>query len=73
MVFCLFQEAKNILHVNDIHDTEEVMKKYDHLFSVNDKAKGGSLYLQSKVSIADKKGYWNNLGILSMYLHKYIL
>jgi len=44
------QEAKQILHVDNISDLEAVTKKYNHLFAVNDKAKGGSFYLQSKVS-----------------------
>ena len=47
--FCILQEAKNILNIEDIHDSEVLEKKYDHLFKVNDKASGGSLYLQSKV------------------------
>ena len=45
------QEAKQILHVENIADVEKVTKNYEHLFEVNDKAKGGSFYLQSKVSI----------------------
>jgi len=45
------QEAKQILHVENIADLETVTKKYDHLFAVNDKAKGGSFYVQSKVSL----------------------
>ena len=45
------QEAKQILHVDDIRDVETVAKKYEHLFSVNDKAKGGSFYIQSKVAL----------------------
>ena len=43
------EEAKQILGVSDIYDTAEVAKKYHHLFNVNDKKNGGSLYLQSKV------------------------
>jgi len=38
------------LHIDNIADVENVVKKYQHLFDVNDKAKGGSFYLQSKVS-----------------------
>jgi len=38
------------LHIDSITDVEAVVKNYEHLFSVNDKAKGGSFYLQSKVS-----------------------
>lgn len=48
-------EAKQILNVKDIHDTETLRKQYDHLFSVNAKEKGGSLYLQSKVFRAKER------------------
>ncbi|VDL98125.1 unnamed protein product [Schistocephalus solidus] len=44
------EEAKQILNIQDIRNAEELQKKFDHLFSVNAKSKGGSLYLQSKVS-----------------------
>lgn len=46
-----FQEAKEILNVSDITSETELMKNYEHLFNVNDKAKGGSFYIQSKVSL----------------------
>ena len=42
-------EAKEILNVSELKP-EEIEKNFEHLFSVNDKAKGGSFYLQSKVS-----------------------
>ena len=42
------EEAKEILNVREIKQ-EEIDKNYEHLFAVNDKSKGGSLYLQSKV------------------------
>jgi len=45
------QEAKEILNLKDIGDREQLLKNYQHLFEVNDKSKGGSLYLQSKVCI----------------------
>lgn len=32
-----------------------MQKKYEHLFAVNDKAKGGSFYLQSKVFRAKER------------------
>lgn len=48
-VFLFLQEAKQILNVTEPHDIETIEKNYKHLFEVNDKAKGGSLYLQSKV------------------------
>ena len=50
-----FQEAKQILNVKENVNVEELTKNYQHLFEVNDKAKGGSLYLQSKVSSNVKK------------------
>ena len=36
-------------------DSEELQKKYDHLFTINDKAQGGSFYLQSKVLRAKER------------------
>ncbi|GAA54781.1 mitochondrial import inner membrane translocase subunit Tim16 [Clonorchis sinensis] len=48
-------EAKQILNVRDINDAEALRKNYDHLFSVNAKEKGGSLYLQSKVFRAKER------------------
>ena len=41
-------EAKQILNIDKI-TAEEIERSYGHLFEVNDKAKGGSFYLQSKV------------------------
>lgn len=48
------EEAQQILNVNKV-DPEEAQKSYDHLFEVNDKAKGGSFYLQSKVFRAKER------------------
>ncbi|EGK96712.1 mitochondrial import inner membrane translocase subunit Tim16 [Anopheles arabiensis] len=48
------EEAQQILNVTKL-DPEEVQKNYDHLFSVNDKSKGGSFYLQSKVFRAKER------------------
>ncbi|VDM41473.1 unnamed protein product [Toxocara canis] len=42
------QESMQILNVKEPLNKEEVEAKYKHLFDVNDKSKGGSLYLQSK-------------------------
>ena len=42
-------EAMKILNVDKL-EAEKVQKNYDHLFKINDKAKGGSFYLQSKVN-----------------------
>lgn len=47
-------EAQQILNVTDLNE-EEVKKKYEHLFNVNDKSKGGSFYLQSKVFRAKER------------------
>ncbi|XP_014312776.1 mitochondrial import inner membrane translocase subunit TIM16 isoform X1 [Myotis lucifugus] len=45
------QEAQQILNVSKLNP-EEIQKKYEHLFKVNDKSVGGSFYLQSKVTTA---------------------
>lgn len=46
------QEAMQILNIENhqLKDPELIEKQYKHLFEVNDKTKGGSFYLQSKVS-----------------------
>lgn len=44
-----FQESLQILNVKTPLNREEVEKHYEHLFNINDKSKGGTLYLQSKV------------------------
>uniref|UniRef100_A0A914VB42 Mitochondrial import inner membrane translocase subunit tim-16 n=1 Tax=Plectus sambesii TaxID=2011161 RepID=A0A914VB42_9BILA len=49
------QEAAQILNVSEPLTPEEVQKKYDHLFAVNDKKRGGSFYLQSKVFRAKER------------------
>eukprot|EP00118_Oscarella_pearsei_P025407 m.308133 g.308133 ORF g.308133 m.308133 type:complete len:136 (+) comp43434_c0_seq1:58-465(+) len=48
------QEAKQILNVDRL-DPELIQRNYDHLFKLNDKAKGGSFYLQSKVYRAKER------------------
>lgn len=48
------EEAHQILNVDKL-DPEEINKSYEHLFAVNDKAKGGSFYLQSKVFRAKER------------------
>jgi hypothetical protein len=52
-----FQEAKKILHVEDadLADPEKLSKRYEHLFALNDKSKGGSFYLQSKIYRAKER------------------
>ncbi|KAK8734971.1 hypothetical protein OTU49_005753 [Cherax quadricarinatus] len=42
------EEAKQILNVEDL-DPERLRKNYEYLFNINDKSKGGSFYIQSKV------------------------
>lgn len=42
------EEAQNILNLDKL-DKEQLEKSYKHLFEVNDKSKGGSFYIQSKV------------------------
>lgn len=48
-------EAQQILNLNDLNSEEAVKKNYEHLFNVNDKSKGGSFYLQSKVFRAKER------------------
>lgn len=49
------EEAKQILNIDDLNDLEKINRNYDHLFNVNDKSKGGSFYLQSKVFRAKER------------------
>jgi len=49
------EEAKQILNISDLGNVEEIQKKYEHLFNVNDKVKGGSFYLQSKIFRAKER------------------
>ena len=53
------EEAKDILNVTDSEifgeNREKLHSNYEHLFNVNEKAKGGSFYLQSKVVRAKER------------------
>ncbi|CAD5123163.1 DgyrCDS11533 [Dimorphilus gyrociliatus] len=49
------QEALQVLNVKDIKDVEGINKNYKHLFDINSKTRGGSLYLQSKVVRAKER------------------
>ena len=59
-------EAMKILNVDKL-EAEKVQKNYDHLFKINDKAKGGSFYLQSKVSFVQFEEF--NIPNVSVVLH----
>lgn len=48
-------EAIKILNIDSIKDSEKLNESYEHLMKVNDKAQGGSLYLQSKVFRAKER------------------
>lgn len=48
------EEALQILNVDKL-DKEKVGKNYEHLFNANDKSKGGSFYIQSKVVRAKER------------------
>ncbi|XP_032825881.1 mitochondrial import inner membrane translocase subunit TIM16 [Petromyzon marinus] len=48
------QEAKDILNVSKL-DAAEIQKNYENLFKMNEKASGGSFYLQSKVVRAKER------------------
>ena len=42
------EEAKQILNIKDL-DENILKERYEHLFNANNKSKGGSFYIQSKV------------------------
>ncbi|XP_023949205.1 mitochondrial import inner membrane translocase subunit Tim16 [Bicyclus anynana] len=48
------EEAMQILNIDKL-DAQKVKNNYEHLFSVNEKAKGGSFYLQSKIVRAKER------------------
>lgn len=48
------EEAMQILNLDKL-DSEQIQKNYSHLFNVNDKSKGGSFYLQSKIVRAKER------------------
>ena len=48
------KEAKQILNVNKL-EKEQIEEKFKHLFEINDKSKGGSFYIQSKVYRAKER------------------
>lgn len=48
------EEAQQILNVEK-PDPEQINKNYEYLFNANDKTKGGSFYLQSKVVRAKER------------------
>lgn len=48
------EEAKQILNVEKL-DPAEVRNRYEHLFQANDKSKGGSFYILSKVVRAKER------------------
>ncbi|CAO4371647.1 unnamed protein product [Caenorhabditis nigoni] len=49
------EESLQILNVKTPLNREDVEKHYEHLFAINDKAKGGTFYLQSKVYRAKER------------------
>lgn len=49
------EEAKQILNIERELEPELVEKNYEHLFACNDKSKGGSFYIQSKVVRAKER------------------
>ncbi|KAJ0172107.1 hypothetical protein K1T71_012080 [Dendrolimus kikuchii] len=48
------EEAMQILNLDKL-DPEKIQKNYEHLFSMNEKANGGSFYLQSKIVRAKER------------------
>ena len=53
------EEAKDILNITDADifgaNFEKLHTNYEHLFQVNEKSKGGSFYIQSKVVRAKER------------------
>lgn len=45
----------NILYLFLDMTQDEIQKRYEYLFSINDKSKGGSFYLQSKIFRAKER------------------
>ena len=52
--FITLNEAMDILHISDL-DPVEANKRFEHLYQINSKSKGGSLYIQSKVFRAKER------------------
>lgn len=48
------EEAMQILNLDKL-EKEKMLKNYEHLFQANEKAKGGSFYLQSKIVRAKER------------------
>ncbi|XP_047035006.1 mitochondrial import inner membrane translocase subunit Tim16 [Helicoverpa zea] len=48
------EEAMQILNLDKL-EKDKIIRNYEHLFQVNDKAKGGSFYLQSKIVRAKER------------------
>lgn len=48
-------EAQQILNIKDLSNMDEIQTSYDHLFRANEKATGGSFYIQSKVFRAKER------------------
>ncbi|XP_039491577.1 mitochondrial import inner membrane translocase subunit Tim16 [Drosophila teissieri] len=49
------EEAKQILNIDDPKNVDAIIKNYEHLFQVNERSKGGSFYIQSKVFRAKER------------------
>ncbi|XP_078032835.1 mitochondrial import inner membrane translocase subunit Tim16 [Augochlora pura] len=48
-------EALRILNVDKINETDAIERNYKYLMDVNDRSKGGSFYIQSKVVRAKER------------------
>ncbi|RNA05132.1 mitochondrial import inner membrane translocase subunit TIM16 [Brachionus plicatilis] len=49
------EEAKQILNLSKLDNPKEIEESYKRLFELNDKTKGGSFYLQSKIYRAKER------------------
>jgi len=49
------QESMQILDVKALENREEIEERFNHLFKINERENGGTLYLQSKVFRAKER------------------
>ncbi|XP_033206336.1 mitochondrial import inner membrane translocase subunit Tim16 [Bombus vosnesenskii] len=49
------EEALQILNVERVDEVEAIERNYKHLMEVNDRSKGGSFYIQSKIVRAKER------------------
>lgn len=48
-------EAMKILNIEKLNKVEDIQRNFEYLMKVNDRSKGGSFYLQSKILVAKQR------------------